>query len=731
MSEPPGVYSAWQLGPPPGLPGVSQPAPPGVAAPGAPAAYAQYPGAAALTPEQYAVQMAQYAQYAQMAQYAQAAAQPAPQADYGQRARSRSPRRRSRSPRGRSRDRRDDDGGRWHHDLADDGHRSHGHGHRDRDRGDRRPKPKSINEPNQHIIVQGIPTHYSEMDVQRVLEEYGCQIESVEIQTDRRTGESRGFAFAKFTTLEGAQQFIDQNYPFVWIGQLRIRVDYSNRPSHSPAAVAAAAAAAASQAQFLGRQPAGAPAHPALYNDGANDVGTVPNKLLLVRGLDPLTTEELLFRMLREQEPALKEVRMVRDRRSNMASGFAFAELPDEAAAARLLGVLSAPEGFEVDGKRVQASYAHHGSFIPVYTYTQWAASSMQDALGKTVFLQYWDENAYCSAFPPPPAPPAEAAAGKPKKKAKKAEKKGDALDDALSAFYSDVGKAAVTAEPDPMFTVSAPSKPEVAPLSEKDDGGGEQDEGGDGSLNKKPIMSLASKKASVNIQKWAAVSGVEPEEDDGPDESKPPEPIHVPTEEEVNQTQVDLAINACLLCQRQFPSLDKLKKHQAASELHKVCRRCGRARDVPLTCLQTNMEQFLAAKREEAAKQDQEAASQWKDRAAERRKAFNQPARPPKPQRHFVGGPRSAPPPPVEEPTRRGIGGDNIGNQMLKKLGWREGEGLGRDSGGIVEPIKAEAYARGAGLGAGTKVTEPTDFEKYAANTRDAWRKRFTGESE
>jgi len=143
-------------------------------------------------------------------------------------------------------------------------------------------------------------------------------------------------------------------------------------------------------------------------------------------------------------------------------------------------------------------------------------------------------------------------------------------------------------------------------------------------------------------------------------------------------------------------------------------------------------MEQFLAGKREEAAKADQ-AQTEWKDRAAERRRAFNQPAKQPKhPTRHFAGPPSKPAPVVVEEPTKHGIGRDNIGNQMLKKLGWREGEGLGREGGGIVEPVKAEGYVKGAGLGTGGRQApgSTVGFDDYAKVARDAWRKRAEEES-
>lgn len=230
--------------------------------------------------------------------------------------------------------------------------------------------------------------------------------------------------------------------------------------------------------------------------------------------------------------------------------------------------------------------------------------------------------------------------------------------------------------------------------------------------------MSLASKKAAVNIQKWSAMTGAEEEEseEEDPLPLQRPEPIRIPTIEEVNTLEVDLSINACLLCQRQFASLEKLRKHQAVSELH-----------------QGNMERYLTGKKEEAAKQEEE-VRKWKDRAAQRRRAYRQPARPPKPPRQLAGPLALATKPPViEQPTKTGIGKDNIGNQLLQKLGWKEGQGLGKDAAGIVEPVKAEAYSRGVGLGAGAKMEGGSggsvSFEGYAGAAREAWRRRYEEE--
>jgi hypothetical protein len=49
-------------------------------------------------------------------------------------------------------------------------------------------------------------------------------------------------------------------------------------------------------------------------------------------------------------------------------------------------------------------------------------------------------------------------------------------------------------------------------------------------------------------------------------------------------------------------------------------------------------------------------------------------------------------------------ISDNNKGAKMLQQMGWKKGEGLGKDGSGILNPIRAESYAQSAGIGASSK---------------------------
>lgn len=82
-----------------------------------------------------------------------------------------------------------------------------------------------------------------------------------------------------------------------------------------------------------------------------------------------------------------------------------------------------------------------------------------------------------------------------------------------------------------------------------------------------------------------------------------------------------------------------------------------------------------------------------YRDRASERRVMHNQPDIPmPEGSSKLVTKKKAEGPPPPPSPPAAPVnpGEDekNVGNKLLKMMGWREGTGLGTDGEGIVEPM-------------------------------------------
>lgn len=64
-----------------------------------------------------------------------------------------------------------------------------------------------------------------------------------------------------------------------------------------------------------------------------------------------------------------------------------------------------------------------------------------------------------------------------------------------------------------------------------------------------------------------------------------------------------------------------------------------------------------------------------------------------------------------------KAIDESNVGNRMLRNMGWQEGSGLGRDGSGMKEPVQAQGVDRRAGLGSHQKKLDP-EFEAQPGDT-------------
>lgn len=124
-------------------------------------------------------------------------------------------------------------------------------------------------------------------------------------------------------------------------------------------------------------------------------------------------------------------------------------------------------------------------------------------------------------------------------------------------------------------------------------------------------------------------------------------------------------------------------------------------------TVVQTQQKNFRDGNLRDVARQKVEAARKtatlkvaeveqpkYRDRASERRIMHNQPDVPlsenvstVSKRKRFAEGP---PPPPSPPPTPLAPGKDdnNVGNKLLKMMGWTEGSGLGAEGDGRVDPM-------------------------------------------
>ncbi|RUS17918.1 hypothetical protein BC937DRAFT_89352 [Endogone sp. FLAS-F59071] len=308
---------------------------------------------------------------------------------------------------------------------------------------------------------------------------------------------------------------MDKRYPYIMMSDHRVRIDYSHNSGtgddeawtcRNCAVLNYKKRPTCFQCNISMQESVPIPAVPSAYhhsptaspsaptpggadygiNDGGRDVGNAPHHILLVRGLDNLTTGEGVHTTFAALSSAVRRTLLVKDRMSRMSWGFAFVEYPDVQSASHVLSALTSQQArrqdrtgaprrrptpgvadFIVDDRPVVVSFAHPNSLAPVYVPSEWTV--MGD--GGSV-LAYWDEQAYPCEFI---APPGGEAGGKGEegKKEEKGPEKGtvgggkvvgdnnqvpapaSSVDDELSAFYADVGATIFSGEePESIFAV-------------------------------------------------------------------------------------------------------------------------------------------------------------------------------------------------------------------------------------------------------------------------------------
>ncbi|XP_058447315.1 RNA-binding protein 5-A-like isoform X2 [Malaya genurostris] len=148
----------------------------------------------------------------------------------------------------------------------------------------------------------------------------------------------------------------------------------------------------------------------------------------------------------------------------------------------------------------------------------------------------------------------------------------------------------------------------------------------------------------------------------------------------------VDFEKLTCLLCKRAFQSQEILNKHLKMSSLHKE-----------------NLQKFNLQRGTGASSGMTNKGGSYRDRAKERRLKYGEADPPPvnkskeRFQRELEKQTQAAFTPNIASVP---ISQSNVGNKLLQKMGWSEGQGLGRSNQGRTNIIETETRVANAGLG-------------------------------
>lgn len=629
-------------------------------------------------------------------------------------------------------------------------------------------------EPSSHVIFLGLDPDFTESDLQAYLSSNSCSIETVTIIRDRNTGASKGFGFAQFTSIEHARAFVDPQFPFIQIPP---------PASHGASATAAFYKALESGIPHNGRRVKidysqsanpGDKRRPVNTNDGTRDIGNTQAPVLLFRGLDPLSGPQAIAQAMKyssgfgkEGAKGMKRIVLIKDKVTMASWGFAFVEFVDIASASAVLAATMSPQihpaGFRISDKPVAASFAHPYSFqpIPDHSLRDDACIMGSMTLGgvEGSWVRYWDEASIIAALEFKVEEPVQQNIVPTKEKKEKKKKVDADAQRPAEASALPVSDKPVTLSFKGGFgqklalagnSTSGPVKKTVpAPVafSMADDDGNEGGEGEDqgplGDLKattvKKVAPMVASKKTVNNINKWNQVQEELRETTEAaaplapavtattptviPKKSATPTPV-ASAEDDFEYS--DVAGVACLLCSRKFKALDQLKRHNKDSDLHKK-----NLLDVSLRELARDKAKAAA---EKAQPQQTAEQTKYRDRASERRIMHNQPDIPLPDLSASTSSKRKAdgpPPPPSPPPPALNPGEDssNVGNKLLKMMGWKEGTGLGSEADGRIEPVTTAIYAAGVGLGAskGKEIGKYADgYSGYVQMAQDTARERY-----
>jgi hypothetical protein len=196
-------------------------------------------------------------------------------------------------------------------------------------------------------------------------------------------------------------------------------------------------------------------------------------------------------------------------------------------------------------------------------------------------------------------------------------------------------------------------------------------------------------------------------------------------------ETYTEPARLMCFLCMRKFKTLEELNKHVQGPG-H---RTASQNEDLVKAALPRLEKRDKRLQQQKATDEKTMQESQYRDRAKERREAYNQPKMPTaqlnKPKSEAKPAKREDDSAVAPKPTAQSKGAG-----MLAKMGWTAGSGLGANADGRTEVVATHAYQEGVGLGAeggnlgdAAQLAEQktkNSYSQYLNTVQDKARERF-----
>ncbi|KAL8683077.1 MAG: hypothetical protein Q9186_000891 [Xanthomendoza sp. 1 TL-2023] len=467
-------------------------------------------------------------------------------------------------------------------------------------------------------------------------------------------------------------------------------------------------------------------------NSGDSDAAPngVPSQFLLLRGLEPTVTEDILAKgvsklykpsrrssppaatnmkkgnakvssttgdaNLGAKEGSLRRVLLVRDRRSDESWRYGFAEFATVDDAQAAVTRFNSFEKFTISSKPVTVDYIHAGVFVPVFTADDPDECCFNPLGNSATKLAYWDKEAYASVMIVSPSSPKLSASESQTKSA------------------ADLAAAAAEGE-----GLVQPGKENEAKAKKR-------------KAEAATAAAKSKKTAPAHLQFWsnrhAELHGIKSEssQDKEIDDVKAKESSSSAAAPD-NSTPIQTFANAerkcCYLCSRQFKSNGEVNKHERLSQLH----RDNLQNDTLISQARGKMIRAGLS----TTPSSQEDSSEYRDRAKERRAAFGASKKISLPLKKQASQPDTVESNEAEQPPP-----PSKGATLLGKMGWSAGEGLGAQGTGRTEAIATEMYVQGVGLGAqGGKVGDAVEeadrntkggYAGFAERTRDKAKARF-----